>query len=79
MQGLSPVARSREDSSPRRPLVLQSTGSRHQGLSSSVRSAVATCRLRLTGSVIAAHRLSYSVAWGGGVFPNQGSNPCPLH
>ena len=29
------------------------------------------------GSVVVAHRLSRSVACG--IFPNQGSNPCPLH
>ena len=29
------------------------------------------------GSVVVAHRLSCSVACG--IFPDQGSNPCPLH
>ena len=29
------------------------------------------------GSVLVAHGLSYSKAWG--IFPDQGSNPCPLH
>ena len=32
---------------------------------------------RRTGSVIVAHGPSYSVACG--IFPDQGSNPCPLH
>ena len=32
---------------------------------------------RRTGSVIVAHRLNCSAACG--IFPNQGSNPCPLH
>ena len=32
---------------------------------------------RRAGSVIVAHRLSCSVACG--IFPDQGSNPCPLH
>ena len=32
---------------------------------------------RRTGSVVVAHRLSCSVACG--IFPDQGSNPCPLH
>ena len=42
-----------------RPLLLQSTGSRH------------------AGSVIVAHGPSCSAACG--IFPDQGSNPCPLH
>ena len=32
---------------------------------------------RRTGSVVVAHGLSCSVACG--IFPDQGSNPCPLH
>ena len=32
---------------------------------------------RHAGSVIVAHRLSCSAAYG--IFPDQGSNPCPLH
>ena len=32
---------------------------------------------RRAGSVIVAHGPSYSVAYG--IFPDQGSNPCPLH
>ena len=43
--------------SPSRPLLLQSTGSRH------------------AGSVIVAHGPSCSAAYG--IFPDQGSNPCP--
>ena len=42
-----------------RPLLLQSTGSRH------------------AGSVVVAHRPSCSAACG--IFPDQGSNTCPLH
>ena len=42
-----------------RPLLLQSTGSRH------------------AGSVVVAHGPSCSAACG--IFPDQGSNPCPLH
>ena len=30
-----------------------------------------------SGSVLVAHGLSYSKAWG--IFPDQGSNLCPLH
>ena len=47
-------------------LPLQSTGSRHAGLSS--------CGTR--ASVVVAHRLSCSAACG--IFPDQGSNLCPL-
>ena len=32
---------------------------------------------RHVGSVVVVHRLSYSAACG--IFPDQGSNPCPLH
>ena len=32
---------------------------------------------RRAGSVVVAHRLSCSVAYG--IFPDQGLNPCPLH
>ena len=32
---------------------------------------------RRVGSVVVAHRLSCSAACG--IFPDQGSNPCPLH
>ena len=64
--GLSPVAASGAHSSSwcaglslSRPLLWQSTGSRH------------------AGSVIVAHGPSCSTACG--IFPDQGSNPCPLH
>ena len=66
MQGLSLVAVSRGHSSLwctglslSRPLLLQSTGSRH------------------AGSVVVAHGPSCSAACG--IFPDQGSNPRPLH
>ena len=42
-----------------------------------VGSAVADPGLESTGSVVVAVRLSCSMA--GGVFPDQGSNPCLLH
>ena len=38
---------------------------------------VAEHRLSSTGSVMAAHWLSCPMACG--IFPDQGSNPCPLH
>ena len=47
-------------------LLLQSTGSR-RGLQ----------QLWHSGSVVVAHRLSCFAACG--IFPDQGSNPCPLH
>ena len=66
VRGLSLVAASGGHSSSRcaglslsRPLLLQSTGSRH------------------AGSVVVAHGPSCSAACG--IFPDQGSNPCPLH
>ena len=66
VRGLSLVAASGGHSSSRcaglslsRPLLLQSTGSRH------------------AGSIIVAHGSSCSAACG--IFPDQGSNPCPLH
>ena len=46
-------------------LLLQSAGSRHKGFSSSC------------GSVAVTHGLRCSTACG--LFPDQGSNPCPLH
>ena len=59
-------------------LLLRSTGSRcrlqqlwHAG------SVVMACRLQSTGSVVVVHGLSCSVAYG--IFPDQGSNPRPLH
>ena len=42
-----------------------------------VASLVAEHRLRRAGSVVVAHGLSCSAAYG--IFPDQGSNPCPLH
>ena len=33
--------------------------------------------LQNTGSIVVAHRLSSPTE--GGIFPDQGSNPCPLH
>ena len=40
-------------------------------------SVVVARGLQSAGSVVVAHRLSCSVACG--IFPDQGSNPCPLH
>ena len=40
-------------------------------------SVVVARRLQSAGSVVVAHRLSCSAACG--IFPDQGSNPCPLH
>ena len=52
-------------------LLLWSMGSRRVG-------SVAVARgLQSTGSVVVAHRLSWSVACG--ILPDQGWNPCPLH
>ena len=48
-------------------LLFQSMDSRHTGFSG--------CGTR--ASVVVAHRLSCSAACG--IFPDQGSNPCPLH
>ena len=66
VRGLSLVVASGGHSSLRctglslsRPLLLQSTGSRH------------------AGSVVVAQGPSCSTACG--IFPDQGSNPCPLH
>ena len=66
MKGLSLVVASGGHSSSRcaglslsRPLLLQSTGSRH------------------AGSAVVAHGPSRSAACG--IFPDQGSNSCPLH
>ena len=52
-----------------RLLLLASTGSRHAGFRS--------CGLQSLGSVVVVHRTSCSEA--GGIFPDQGSNLCPLH
>ena len=40
-------------------------------------SVVVACRLQSAGSVVVAHGPSCSTACG--IFPGQGSNPCPLH
>ena len=48
-----------------------STGSRHVG------SVAVAHGLKSAGSVVVAHGLSCSVACG--IFPDQGSNPRPLH
>ena len=60
-------------------LLLQSMGSRVHGLQQlrHVASVVAAPRLYSTGSVVVAHKLSCSVAYG--IFPDQGWNPCLLH
>ena len=70
VRGLSLVAASGGHASSRcaglslsRPLLLRSTGSRRAGAGA--------------GSVVVAHGPSCSVACG--IFPDQGSNPCPLH
>ena len=48
-----------------------------QGLLIVVASPVAEHRLQTMGSVVVAHKLRCPKACG--VFPHQGSNPCPLH
>ena len=71
MRGLSLVVASGGHSSSRcaglslsRPLLLRSTGSNRAGSNRA-------------GSVIVAYGPSWSAACG--IFPDQGSNPCPLH
>ena len=66
VRGLSPVAASGDHSS-----------SRCVGLSLSRPLLLWSTGSRRTGSVIVAHGLSCSAACG--IFPDQGSNPCPLH
>ena len=66
MQGLSLVAASGGHSS-----------SRCAGLSLWWPLLLRSTSSRRAGSVIVTHGLSYSVACG--IFPDQGSNPCPLH
>ena len=66
MRGLSPVAASGGHSS-----------SRCAGLSLSWPLLLRSISSRCTGSVVVAHRPSCSTACG--IFPDQGSNPCPLH
>ena len=61
-------------------LVVASGGhssSRCAGLSLSRPLLLRSTGSRRAGSVIVAHGLSYSAACG--IFPDQGSNPCPLH
>ena len=55
-------------------LSLQSTGSSCVGFSSCSTQAH---ELQLAGSVVVAHGLSCYMECG--IFPDQGSNPCPLH
>ena len=66
MRGLSPVAASGGHSS-----------SRCAGLSLSRPLLLRRTGSRCAGSVIVAHGPSHSAACG--TFPDQGSNPCPLH
>ena len=66
MRGLSLVAASGDHSS-----------SRCAGLSPSRPLLLWSTGSRCAGSVIVAHGPSWSVACG--IFPDQGSNPCPLH
>ena len=66
VRGLSPVAVSGGHSS-----------SRCVGLSLSRPLLLRSTGSRRAGSVVVAHGLSCSVACG--IFPDQGSNPCPLH
>ena len=66
MRGLSPVAASGGHSS-----------SRCAGLSLSRPLLLRSTGSRRAGSVVVAHGPSYSVACR--IFPDQGSNPCPLH
>ena len=66
VQGLSPVAASRGHFS-----------SRGAGLSLSRPLLLQSTGSRRAGSVVVAHGLSCSVACG--IFPDQGSNPCPVH
>ena len=58
---------------------LQCTGSRVRGLQQllCLSSVVVAHGLQSAGSVVVAHGLSCSAACG--IFPDQGSNPCPLH
>ena len=66
VRGLSPVAASGGHSS-----------SRCMGLSLSWALLLRSTSSRRTGSVVVAHGPSCSAACG--IFPGQGSNPCPLH
>ena len=53
------------------------SSSRRAGLSLSRPLLLRSTGSRCAGSVIVAHGLSCSAAYG--IFPDQGSNPCPLH
>ena len=53
------------------------SSSRCAGLSLSRPLLLRSTSSRCAGSVIVAHRPSYSMACG--IFPDQGLNPCPLH
>ena len=66
VRGLSPAVASRGHSSLR-----------CAGLSLSRPLLLRSTGSRRAGSVVVAHGLSCSVACG--IFPDQGSNPCPLH
>ena len=66
VRGLSPVAASGGHSS-----------SRCAGLSLLWPLLLQSTGSRCTGSVVVAHGPSHSAACG--IFPDQGSNPCPLH
>ena len=66
VRGLSPVAASGGHSS-----------SRYVGLSLSRPLLLRSTGSRCAGSVVVAHGPSCSAACG--IFPDQGSNPCPLH
>ena len=66
VRGLSPVVASGGHSS-----------SRCAGLSLSRPLLLRSTSSRCAGSVVLAHGLSCSMACG--IFPDQGSNPCPLH
>ena len=74
-RGLSPVAASRGHTSlwcvgppSLWPLLLRSMGSRQAAVARGLQS---------TGSAVVAHGPNCSAACG--IFPDQGSNPCPLH
>ena len=53
------------------PLFIAVRGPHYRGLS------LRSTGSRRAGSVVVAHRPSCSAACG--IFPDQGSNPCPLH
>ena len=58
-------------------LLLQSTGSRHMGFSSGSPWGQELLGTGSVGSVVVVYGVSYSAPCG--VFPDQGSNPGPLH